>query len=193
MILLCRAHCRNLGRFNEDALWQLHFSFNMVETLNCTALSILWVLTWKVLPIFFFIAIAYCALMRKSGFRISCFNFLWSWIIQLKTLTRFLLQLLISWFLGQTVKIQVTSYRNIWIWRSKELFRLNLWFVHKLRAALFSTWKMSKMIWVFKLIYTSILFPYLKAKNSTPTPWLTQIRFTRVSLTQLFKRFPFLT
>ena len=172
MILLCRAHCRNLGRFNEDALWQLHFSFNMVETLNCTALSILWVLTWKVLPIFFFIAIAYCALMRKSGFRISCFNFLWSWIIQLKTLTRFLLQLLISWFLGQTVKIQVTSHRNIWIWRSKELFRLNLWFVHKLKAA---------------------LFPYLKAKNSTPTPWLTQIRFTQISLTQLFKRFPFLT
>ena len=160
MILLCS---HNLGRFNEDALWQLHFSFNMVETLNCTALSILWVLTWKVLPIFFFIAIAYCALMRKSGFIISCFNFLWSWIIQLKTLTRFLLQLLISWY--------------IWIWRSKELFHLNLWFVHKLKAALFSTWKMSKMFWVF---YTSILFPYLKAKNSTPTPWLTQIRFTRV-------------
>ena len=52
------------------------FTFHSIwsKTLNCTALSILWVLTWKVLPIFFFIAIAYCALMRKSGFRISCFN-----------------------------------------------------------------------------------------------------------------------
>ena len=27
----------------------------------------------------------------------------------------------------------------------------------------------------------------------TPTPWLMQIRFTQISLTQLFKRFPFLT
>ena len=134
----------------------------------------------------------YCVLcinekIRFYNFMLQCLR---SWIIQLKTLTRFLLQLLISWFLGQTVKIQVTSHRNIWIWRSKELFRLNLWFVHKLKAALFSTWKMSKMFWVF---YTSILFPYLKAKNSTPTPWLKQIRFTWISLTQLFKRFPFLT
>ena len=28
---------------------------------------------------------------------------------------------------------------------------------------------------------------------STPSPWLTQIRFTRISLTRIFKKFPFLT
>ena len=27
----------------------------------------------------------------------------------------------------------------------------------------------------------------------TPTPWLTRIRFTQISLTRLFKRVPFLT
>ena len=27
----------------------------------------------------------------------------------------------------------------------------------------------------------------------TPTPWLTRIRFTQIYLTQLFKKFPFLT
>ena len=27
----------------------------------------------------------------------------------------------------------------------------------------------------------------------TPSPWLTRIRFTRISLTHIFKKFPFLT
>ena len=29
--------------------------------------------------------------------------------------------------------------------------------------------------------------------TSTPSPWLTRIRFTRISLTRIFKKFPFLT
>ena len=33
----------------------------------------------------------------------------------------------------------------------------------------------------------------LEGSKATPTPWLTRIRFTQISLTRLFKRFPFLT
>ena len=29
--------------------------------------------------------------------------------------------------------------------------------------------------------------------QSTPSPWLTRIRLTRISLTRIFKKFPFLT
>ena len=29
--------------------------------------------------------------------------------------------------------------------------------------------------------------------ENTPSPWLTRIRFTRISLTRIFKKFPFLT
>ena len=42
--------------------------------------------------------------------------------------------------------------------------------------------------------------PYLSALDfcnfpfwNTPSPWLTRIRFTRISLTRIFKKFPFLT
>ena len=32
-----------------------------------------------------------------------------------------------------------------------------------------------------------------QTSGSTPSPWLTRTRFTRISLTRIFKKFPFLT
>ena len=52
-----------------------------------------------------------------------------------------------------------------------------------------------------QIISHSSLFPNVRNLHSalfrsnihTPSPWLTRIRFTRISLTPIFKKFPFLT
>ena len=36
-------------------------------------------------------------------------------------------------------------------------------------------------------------FESLVLQEYTPSPWLTQIRLTRISLARIFKKFPFLT
>ena len=44
------------------------------------------------------------------------------------------------------------------------------------------------------VLFCSVFRIFFKVTNqNTPTPWLPRICFTRISLTQLFKRFPFLT
>ena len=44
-----------------------------------------------------------------------------------------------------------------------------------------------------RIIYSMATAPNILLLCSTPSPWLTRIRFTRISLTRIFKKFPFLT
>ena len=45
----------------------------------------------------------------------------------------------------------------------------------------------------FFIKQTTNPFIFLLLKGNTPSPWLTRFRFTRISLTCIFKKFPFLT
>ena len=46
---------------------------------------------------------------------------------------------------------------------------------------------------IFQNSHFATLYCWYNFDSSTPSPWLTRIRFTRISLTRIFKKFPFLT
>ena len=46
---------------------------------------------------------------------------------------------------------------------------------------------------VFVYFQAAVSALFWLSQFCTPSPWLTRIRFTRISLTRIFKKFPFLT
>ena len=124
----------------------------------------------------------------------------WMAELLLLTVTNFvrLIHHFICFFISFLQCRSTISVRKLPEMRAKEIVAISAIFFFLFRLHRAASRPVSTSIVFVSLVvvvYSKMSWNHLAVmrQTTTPSPWLTRIRFTRISLTRIFKKFPFLT